>query len=183
MVETKTDRTGDVLDQGLRTLKGSTPKEFWGPEEVKKSIFKFAANSAFKKIAVGCRVSDRWAIGKHLVLTIGILRALRNYASNDCDCHCACDRLFVMAEVLSNYVLYRDNPQRHYRQIAAKADGDVAGVYTWEGEILELDPFLHVNPDADVLVCTSRDDAFTQAEQDHQQSLSEGWHDYTPTLT
>lgn len=38
-----------------------------------------------------------------------------------------------MTEVWSNFVLYNDNPQRHYRQIAAKSDNAVAGVYTWEG--------------------------------------------------
>jgi hypothetical protein len=36
------------------------------PEDVKKSILKFAVKSAFKKIAPGCRISDRWDVGKHL---------------------------------------------------------------------------------------------------------------------
>jgi hypothetical protein len=35
-------------------------------EDVKKSILKIAVNSAFKKIAAGSRLSDRWDVGKHL---------------------------------------------------------------------------------------------------------------------
>jgi hypothetical protein len=37
-----------------------------GQDGVKKSILKFAVNSVLKKIAPGCRISDRWAVGKHL---------------------------------------------------------------------------------------------------------------------
>jgi hypothetical protein len=34
-------------------------------EDVKKSISKFAVNSAPKKIAPRCLISDRWDVGKH----------------------------------------------------------------------------------------------------------------------
>jgi hypothetical protein len=33
---------------------------------VKKSIFKFASQLGVKQIALGWRMSDRWAVGKHL---------------------------------------------------------------------------------------------------------------------
>jgi hypothetical protein len=39
-------------------------------EDVKKSIFKFAAKLGAKKIALGCPISDRWGVGKHLVSKI-----------------------------------------------------------------------------------------------------------------
>jgi hypothetical protein len=87
-----------------------------------------------------------------------------------------------MAEVLTNFVLYNDNPQRHYKQIAAKSDDSVTGVYTWEGDVLQPQPFVHVNPDADVLICKNEQEAMDQAERDHEQSLAQGWHDYTPTM-
>jgi len=37
-----------------------------GQEDVKKSILKFAVDSALKQIALECPISDRWAVGKHL---------------------------------------------------------------------------------------------------------------------
>jgi hypothetical protein len=39
---------------------------FRGREDVKKSIFKFASQLGVKQIALGWRMSHRWAVGKHL---------------------------------------------------------------------------------------------------------------------
>ena len=53
------------MNQGLRFREVSWTR-FRGLEDVKKSILKFAMNSAFKKSLPGCRISDRWYVGKHL---------------------------------------------------------------------------------------------------------------------
>jgi hypothetical protein len=87
-----------------------------------------------------------------------------------------------MAEVWTNFVLYNDIPQRHYRQIAAKSENGLAGVYSWEGEVLQPDPFNHVNPDADFLLCKNVQEAINQSEEDLKQSLVEGWHRYIQAL-
>jgi hypothetical protein len=55
-------------------------------------------------------------------------------------------------------------------------------VYTWEGEVLQPDPFNRVNPDADFLLCNDVPDAVRQSEEDFETSLAEGWHRYTPAL-
>jgi hypothetical protein len=53
----------------------------------------------------------------------------------------------AMATVLSNYVLYRDVPQRNYLQIAAKREDNGSFLMqVWEGTVIDVEPFDHVNP-------------------------------------
>jgi hypothetical protein len=87
-----------------------------------------------------------------------------------------------MATLLSNHVLYKDVPQRHYRQIAAKADGRTSFVQIWEGTIVQLEPFEHENPDAEIVFCGSNDEATTEAAKVREESLRNGWFDYDHTL-
>jgi hypothetical protein len=86
-----------------------------------------------------------------------------------------------MVAIFCNYVLYNDNPRRQYRQIAAKNQDGVAGLYTWEGEMMRTDPLEFANPDADFTLCKSSEDAMSKAAKYREKSLAEGWHDYTPT--
>ncbi len=87
-----------------------------------------------------------------------------------------------MAHVWTNFVLYNDIPQRHFRQIAAKSENGLAGVYTWEGEVVHPDPFDHINRDADFLLCTGVQEAIDQSTEDYKESLTEGWHAYLQGL-
>jgi hypothetical protein len=87
-----------------------------------------------------------------------------------------------MATVLSNHVLYKDVPQRHYRQIAAKADGATSFVQIWEGTIVQLEPFDHENPDAEIVFCRSHDEARMEAAKEREACLRDGWSDYDHTL-
>lgn len=86
-----------------------------------------------------------------------------------------------MAQVYSNFVLYNDTPQRHYRQIAAKRDDDGSCyVQTWEGTVLSVEPFAHENSDAELVFYASVDEAVAASQSDHDKSLREGWFDYDP---
>jgi hypothetical protein len=85
-------------------------------------------------------------------------------------------------EVLSNYVLYSDNPQRHYRQIAAMLEDGACGVYVWEGLIVQTEPFERLNPDAEFVLCRDKQQAMAEAEREHEESLTKGWNDYDRTL-
>ena len=85
-------------------------------------------------------------------------------------------------EVLSNFVLYSDNPQRHYRQIAAILENGVCGVYVWQGLIVETEPFERLNPDAEFVLCSDKQEAMAEADREHEESLGKGWNDYNPAL-
>ena len=85
-------------------------------------------------------------------------------------------------EVLENFVLYSDNPQRHYRQIAAILENGVCGVYVWEGLIVQTEPFERLNPDAEFVLCGDKQEAIAEAEREHVESLGNGWNDYDRTL-
>lgn len=84
--------------------------------------------------------------------------------------------------MLSNHVLYKDVPQRNYRQIAAKADGGTSVVQIWEGTIVQLEPFDHENPDAEIVFCASKDEATAEAAKEREASLRNGWFDYDRSL-
>ncbi|MDR3797358.1 MAG: hypothetical protein P4K93_04370 [Terracidiphilus sp.] len=86
-----------------------------------------------------------------------------------------------MRKLFENFVMYSDFPQRHYRQIAALLEDGMFKCSRWEGEILHAEPFERTNPDAEILICASEEDAVASARADHKESLSEGWHNYDPS--
>jgi hypothetical protein len=93
------------------------------------------------------------------------------------------DKFNRVKDMLRNFVLYNDVPQRQYRQIAALEEDGAFIFRRWEGTVLRAEPFEHENTDTYRRWCSTKEEAIAMAENERKTSLDNGWHDYHPALT
>lgn len=81
-----------------------------------------------------------------------------------------------------NYVLYRDNPEpgHKYRQIAVFEGEGRFEVRVFDGDVVQVEPFDHHNPDAAYFFHESLEDATNDAEREFERAKTEGMTPYVP---
>jgi hypothetical protein len=80
----------------------------------------------------------------------------------------------------TNYVLYRDNPEpgHLYRQIVVvEAEGRFE-VRVFDGDVIQVEPFDHHNPDAAYFFHDSLAEAIADADQELERARAEGMTPY-----
>ena len=86
------------------------------------------------------------------------------------------------------YILDNDLPLRRYRHIAAISDEDSFHIQFYIGICEGTDPRERPfddlgNPDVVTVICATKSEAISRAEEERTLSHSHGWHDYKKERT